>query len=637
VDAQEPQIILPGGFKTPSGLYLPTSFGGLRAANIPADLEPQPGLFVVGNPPSFIDQVFAYATQEELGLDPTPADVVVAALREIPFWAAMRVLARYQRDLWPARGARERQLDLLHRWFGETGTFVERGRAFLNASPRNMLFSEQQIFALQKLVTLYSPDGESSEELSDVQYLGLMIALAAVPGTILRTPEFDELAQEEASDMDVTDDRWLQLFVGHGGFIGRGSIKHELGRAHNLYEVIAKSTSARAHQDACPLEEWLCETYGLTFIELQAIAFALHAGSKMQQTEENPVLIDTGYFATTKLADKAQVGLDALSADRAWYQSTFERTSADPRRLAFEITPFLQRPALRHPGGKVMPLAPRALEAWLSASGTYYRLFDISRAKGSATRKRFTRFNGHLVERHAKDVVDAAYKAPVSALLWVAGRVHGEVIYPTPAGEARTPDIAIDLGPDLVLIEVTGGRPTEKSLVDAEPEAIRKDIEKLLEDKIRQLGDRIRDLRVGLAKLPDVDIDGVERIWPIVVSSEGLFQTPTLWEYLRGDALTALDQGSVERLTLLDLEDLERLMGLVEQSHVLVEILRSKTQPGWQERDLASWFESEGEQFGSSESPYALRLSEAAFEMVVKRLFTEAQLTEYLEKVEADG
>jgi len=76
---------------------------------------------------------------------------------------------------------------------------------------------------------------------------------------------------------------------------------------------------------------------------------------------------------------------------------------------------------------------------------------------------------------------------------------------------------------------VTGGRPTEKSIVDADLEAIQKDIEKLLEVKIGQLGKRVEDLRAGTLTLPDVRMADVQRIWPVVVNSEGLLQTPSLW------------------------------------------------------------------------------------------------------------
>jgi hypothetical protein len=111
------------------------------------------------------------------------------------------------------------------------------------------------------------------------------------------------------------------------------------------------------------------------------------------------------------------------------------------------------------------------------------------------------------------------------------------------------------------IIEVTSSRLTERSVVDADAEAVRRDIQKVVIEKIEQLGGAIRDLRDGLASLPGIVIEDIERIWPIVVSSEGLFQTPTLWAYITDAVEASLVQPTVQPLNLLDMEDLEDLMG----------------------------------------------------------------------------
>jgi hypothetical protein len=572
------------------------------------------------------DQIFAYATQEELGLEEISSRTVIDALREIPFWPAMRTLARYQRDLWPVQIDQDGQRELLHRWYGDGTPFVEKAESFLGGSHLRVLFTEQQLFALQKLALLNSAEGDVAEELSSTQYLALMIAMAAVPGTVLHP--LDELAESTESE-GVIDDLWFRLFVGHGGLVGKGNLAHEFARQYHLYQVLANSPEAQADVDACPIDTWLAEVYGLSFIEMQGIAFGLYAGSHVADTTHVPAVVDVNYFATTKLASKAEAGLDALSAEPDWYRSIFRDTEDDSRRLAFDITPFFQRPAIRIPGGAVMPIAPRALEVWLGASGAYYRLFDIARSKGDVVRNKFQRLHGRLVERHVQKAVAAAFHMPESNSLWVPGAVHDAIVYQTSDGERETPDVAIDLGQDLVLIEVTGGRPTQKSLVDADLDAIKRDIDKLLENKIRQLGDRIRDLQDRPETIPGVEMPHVNRIWPIVVSSEALFQTPTLWEYLRRDALMALNQAKVQPLTLLDLEELEHFIGLAQQSGALIPMLESKTSEMWQERDFKSWYDGAGQIYGVERSPFMQELFEAAMETMLDTIFTEDQRRDY--------
>lgn len=582
--------------------------------DLPPELVAPVDLIVVGRLTSFVDQVYAYLTQEELGYDQTSAEEIVAITEAVPFWPAIRFLTRLQRDLWSVRVDQEGQVALLTSLFGGS-EFAARAESWVRQSTQRVLFSEQQVFALQRLVFLNSLDGPLDADFTREQWVGLLFALSAVPGTIL--PLGDREPLEEVEDED-----WLRFFIGHGGFIGHGVLRNEFGRASRLYHEIAQSDAVGEHQDFLPLNEWLVEEYGLTFEELQATGLALHAGSKMLSGNEPPALVNASYFETTQIADKADRALDVLSAPREWFRERLAATQGDPRRAAFEITPFLQRPALRQPDGMVMPIAPRALEAWLGATGNYYRLFDIARSKGSATRKRYNRFNGVLVETYVADIAAAAYRpAEIDAsALWTPGAVHRDRPYPAPGGERRTPDVVVDLTPDLIVIEVTGSRLTEQSLIDAEPEAVRKDIAKVLTDKIEQLGRAIADLLDGTAVLPQLEIGHVERIWPIVVSSEGLLQTPILWSYLEETITAALDRQRVQPLTLFDLEDVEELFGIVAGGDP-VTVLRDKTQPQWQKLEFAAWCRAPGNPWFTDASPIARAQFEVAAHAAAQLLF----------------
>ena len=74
-----------------------------------------------------------------------------------------------------------------------------------------------------------------------------------------------------------------------------------------------------------------------------------------------------------------------------------------------------------------------------------------------------------------------------------AGNVYGPRSYRRRKGEenVETPDVAIDLLFDLVLIEVTSSRVTERSLVEADAESVTRDLEKMVIKKMRQLGSRM--------------------------------------------------------------------------------------------------------------------------------------------------
>lgn len=150
---------------------------------------------------------------------------------------------------------------------------------------------------------------------------------------------------------------------------------------------------------------------------------------------------------------------------------------------------------------------------------------------------------------------------------------------------------------------------------------VRADTQKVLTEKIEQLGARILDLREGVVQLPKFDIDQVERIWPIVISSEGLFQTPTLWAYIRPSVEKALAQPKVQPLTLFDVEDLEEFIGLVLAGHSAVDILRDKTTEQWRELELSAWFRGSGRRRYPDDSPLARAQFEAAADRAVHILF----------------
>ena len=126
-------------------------------------------------------------------------------------------------------------------------------------------------------------------------------------------------------------------------------------------------------------------------------------------------------FRETRFVDRAGLGLGALTADRAWFRNRFESSGVGERRAAFEVTPFLQRPGLRLADGGILPVAPRATEAWLGLTGAYYRLLDIALAKGredEAFLSRFWNFNGHLVDQYALKLArDACQPDAASPLL----------------------------------------------------------------------------------------------------------------------------------------------------------------------------------------------------------------------------
>ena len=135
------------------------------------------------------------------------------------------------------------------------------------------------------MILLNARDGPVDAEHTQDEYVALVAALIAVPGSLLTLGvDVDE------QPAPVEDEQWMRFFVGHGGFVGRGALRNE------LVEQLVSLAKSRRHlppRNTTPTVRWKNSScgYGLSFDELQAFAFALHAGSKIAETEELPNLV----------------------------------------------------------------------------------------------------------------------------------------------------------------------------------------------------------------------------------------------------------------------------------------------------------------------------------------------------------
>ncbi len=143
----------------------------------------------------------------------------------------------------------------------------------------------------------------------------------------------------------------------------------------------------------------------------------------------------------------------------------------------------------------------------------------------------------------------------------------------------------MDCGPDLVLFEVCGGRFTLQTVVEGKADAALEELGHLVFDKVGQLDTRITELLNEEWQVPERAIAQVERIWPVVVTADVL-QNGLLWDEIRERLPGVFNQPKVQRLTLLDVSEVEQLAALVEQGHSVVDLLRKKASGPYAELDF---------------------------------------------------
>ena len=558
----------------------------------------------------------------------TSREELLDVVRALPFEPSMRLLAALHRDLRFHGVSPGRQLTILHKYVGAGHPLTVAVEEVLRRKPQVVVLSHPQLFALQRLLVLEAGADEVADALSPEAASLLMHALFAVPDTIL-SEALDDADHPRADSFDPADEMWLRLFVGNGGLVNVDTPQYELARGHRLFGELASSSRARSDPDFCPVDDWLVEAYGLDYNELQAFGIGLWTGfGTFSQEGEFPSLVERTCYAKTLLRDRAERGFDAFVATREWYRAAFLASAESPRRAALYHTPFLARPGLLQCDGKIAVIAPRAVETWLGVKGAYYRLLELSRLRGDATLRRFQRFFGRLMEWYALDVAQHAYP-PLPTTLSYAGRVVGEQVYRAGRQEKKTSDIALDLGFDLVLVEVTASRFTERSLVDADAESMRDDIARVITDKLKQLDRVITDLLDGTAELPGVEMNLIQRIWPIVALGDFVWQNPSLHIHVRAGCAGSLQQRRVQPYILLDMEGYERMLGLVEGGGSLARFLVRKIEPPWRDQDFAGWWHGDPARFGTGHNEHIAMLCNQAFDSCLDILgwtrATEAQ------------
>ena len=315
---------------------------------------------------------------------------------------------------------------------------------------------------------------------------------------------------------------------------------------------------------------------------------ALQAMSRVLDPDRPPnerSLIQPEVLSTTALRDRMDDVRAILAAPREWYRAAFTHDQS-ALAIAWDRTPFMQRPFLELSTGQLVLLSPRAITAWLG-DGFYYRLLDAAQRRNPSDTDRrvsrdFTKYVGKLHERWALDVIRSAYpgdRPPGS------GTVHGEQEY---GASQKTSDVLIDHGPDLVVIEMRSGFLTRDLRVTGDVEAFEKDIERVLLDKFRRLGTSLQAILDGRATVPGLDTGAVERAWPILVTAN-VTQSEPLHDLVESELPEIFADSRVQSLLILDSEDLEYLIGIVEAGGYLPDILVRRQESPWRRLEFARW------------------------------------------------
>jgi hypothetical protein len=609
-EQHRPTLYLPGLAQRESGLWVPSSVARSNPGPQMTGLAAE-GLALPDRPPPTGLDLFGAAPDEEaLGWDISTPEEVRAYAAALPFEPAMVVMSRIEAAYSLVRNDRDGQLSLARELFGADAPVTKAVEQFVAQDRAHFAFDERHFATLRALLTTYADD----VKVGDAEVDGHLLTRALYATSALIEPGSGAPAAPTGELRD-----WVAFVVRGGAYYASRSQMHTIALAYALWVDLASRPDLAEHPDFCDVDAWLIEAMSFTARELLAIGFSVVAGTGILNDEQPFAarsVLRPDFAKDTALAGRADRMLDVLVANRAWYA---QRLGVG-NELIWERTPFEQRPLLLLSDGALLLTSPHAIWSWMG-EGLYFRLLDIARDRGDPGR--LTRFYGELVERYIVELVDSAH---ASTDIAGAGRVFGEQVSGTRTKRVKTPDVAVDLGQDVVLMEVVSGRLTYGTRVKGDEAALAADLVKLLDKKLAQLSKRIDELLAGDIAIADIKPEHLERVWPVLVISEGLTVAEPLWQHIAEQHPDAFADGRVKPLVILDAHELELVMALVEEGHSLHELLERKTSAEWQVLPVRRWVHDE---FPEGDKPRRPALVErnwdAAWHLVLDVMFPDRE------------
>ena len=305
--------------------------------------------------------------------------------------------------------------------------------------------------------------------------------------------------------------------------------------------------------------ELLEEAARLDFDDLTALGFGYYAAA-LSYRPDAPVAVDA--FANIA------IGRPAIEQFLGLFSSTADELAQALRdgQLPWQMLPLAERPLLRV-GDNVIVLDERYLLDRVTR-GLYWLVHDQEKLQhGEQARVRWTQAYGEMIESRAEDQLKQLAPPLISS---TASTFFTEEDLQRAFPFSKNIDAGIDFGADVVLTEVVSATVTVATRETPDAESFRKDAEKIVMKKARQLHatavNLLTDPQPTASPLPAP----ARRIFPVVVCGGQFPVNPiTLRDVKRQLASEGLlTDGRIQSLILLDLEELEACNALHETRHV---------------------------------------------------------------------
>jgi hypothetical protein len=516
-----------------------------------------------------INPLRASPDPEDLGLPRLTYEQVLHNISTLPFEPAIAHISALAAEVFHHSDDAEYQLKLAEELY-DNQQLLTKLRWFVESEPGMLVFDERYVTVLQRLLIEHAAPTDGAIGLTGSQTGVLLTSLLAVPGIV--SSQAPDAPPPPGCEEEQLDD-WTAFILQGGAYYEKPDLGDAIARAHALYCELARDPRFTDHPDACPLEEWIGCDYGVGLSDQLAAGFAAAIVSKATQPTlgltGRKLALQPGWLGAGPLGDREVELVAGFSAAREELRDAFANAGTTRDHVSWDRAPLEQRPFLQLEDGRLFLLSPRMLFSWFTA-GVYYRLLDAANARPRPDRPektmltRFTGYVGALSEEYAVRVTREALCPRAAAR---GTRVHGDLEYALGKDRKRSPDIAVDDGEELVLVEVFSGRLPRLARVLADEQRISDALRKVIIGKLDELSRATEDVLAGAVPYPEFDPNAIRRVWPVLVlAGGGIVQQPVLLRYVeRRTAEGAFADERIAPRTIATLDDYEPLLSLSEE------------------------------------------------------------------------
>ena len=514
-----------------------------------------------------MDNIKAYVTYSELtGVAPT-LDDFIARLRGVGLRSLLLSLSRLITVL-HIDGVSRLDLQAVLRQQAFTPRMLARLRQLQDWQER-IVFFQQQILFTAKMATLYAPDRDDARP--DLEFRDVLVELL-----LMAADFFDRF--DLSADPGELERALIAHQVRNYLLNTTEQLRYLIPRASLLYLKLPFEPELRGDPDFVDLPAVFRAASGFDLKDYLAFGLGIIAwfieqsylrGTRNQEHESiNP---RTFFSGSTIDSSRARRLLATFVHTYDSAKAAFEARPGDQNRLTYDFLPFMAKPLYAIRDDIVVPIHLGYLEARFT-NAIYWTISDYL---GNAERLKFRRFFGRIFEAY----VQHSFARSLPPETGLARRVFPEFTYRTRKGDAKTSDVVLLYPRTAIFLEVTATRIRfEATGISGDLSAFDRDMDQIILQNARQLTHRIRDFRKGLYSFDGVTDSDIDRIFPVIVTIHSMPESTLVWHHIRESLADRelLGDAGVQRLQLMDVEELEILEPILHQGVSVLDILEAR-------------------------------------------------------------